>query len=436
MQFNAVLNQEFELFNLDGIIASVAQIEFDQDGLKITNGQISFTGAFPCQALQNTTLNFTRLWLDAHGNITSLQATMSFLGQADKPLFDGLTLRNGVISINMLNAGDPLEFDVAGTLVFPAAAPGILSGRELVINSLEFNSLGQLLTLDAATNLPANSAFIGGLQFGPNCQIGVKASGAPVVFSVTGSLIFPATAPGCLANQVLTINNLTFDTFGQLTNIDASVSLATNSAFIGGLQFGPNCQIGVKASGTPFAFSVAGSLILPATAPGCLANQVLAINNLTFDTNGQLTNLNATLPIAANSEFIGEFSSAPIVISVSMLLVHRYCSASPAIYSYRKRRRAAYPGAIVPITSLQFDSNGNLQTLQAGLSLPGVRPFIGGLSLKDARSGLISPRETRLVLMSPAALFYRLHFRQGLTGSRSILIHWSLIIPAGLINLV
>ena len=67
---------------------------------------------------------------------------------------------------------------------------------------------------------------------------------------------------------------LQFNSRGELTIFDASLSIAENSDFIGGIKFGKDCLLGVTKTDTgAFEFSIGGNLMLPANAPGCLAGE-------------------------------------------------------------------------------------------------------------------------------------------------------------------
>ncbi len=252
-------------------------------------------------------LEVNKFSVEQNGSIRAMDIRGSIEGEEE--FLGGTKLKDCSAGLIKDNKDTPVQIDLGGTIVLPEMEIQSLSHLELQIQSLRFDMHGDLKRVSAALQFQEEFELIDGVKL-RNARIELSGEeGKTYQIGISGTMLMASTAPGNLAGAELTINKFIFDLEGNLIELDAQLGLE-NVDLIGTVKIQEGLVKVLKPETGRVEFSIAGTLLLPETAPGNLKAAEIPIKIFKIDTSGDIKAFEASVILTGDKKLFGDIVRA------------------------------------------------------------------------------------------------------------------------------
>lgn len=252
-------------------------------------------------------LEVNKFSVEQNGSIRAMDIRGSILGEEN--FLGGTKLKDCSAGLIKDNKDTPVQIDLGGTIVLPEMEIQSLSHLELQIQSLRFDMHGDLKRVSAALQFQEEFLLIDGVRL-RNARIELSGEeGKTYQIGISGTMLMASSAPGNLAGAELKINKFIFDVDGNLIELDAQLGLE-NVDLIGAVKIKEGLVKVLKPETGRVEFSIAGTLLLPETAPGTLKATEIPIKIFKIDTSGDIKAFEASVILTGDKKLFGDIVRA------------------------------------------------------------------------------------------------------------------------------
>ncbi|MBN1243790.1 MAG: PQQ-binding-like beta-propeller repeat protein [Spirochaetales bacterium] len=373
-RFDKLALTGFDPFTYQGIVFTLDEIAISDAWDVSFSGDAVLPSAGLPAILAGARLDVSKFEILHDGTLGSVDAMLSGLNGV---LLGPVSVRNGAVSVERIDAA--IKLGVAGDFYLNDKAPEGLQGVSFnvplvdgrpgiivdpVAGRLErFAGSATVENLNLFDVLTIESGSIGVASWDAETQV--------AEFSVSGTLVLPASLPQLLAGKKVTIGTFVFDTTGTIKAFSAALAIPGTNPIIGSLMLGPSstgtdATVAVAlADDGKVIFSLAGKLSLPeGAAPAGFGGIACDIAALRIDSTGKVVEVDATASIS-DRQVLGGFFLSGASFSVKQpeggeLLMHVAGEITMPSFIPEGLR-----GPIV-IKELTIDSSGALRDLDIG----------------------------------------------------------------------
>jgi hypothetical protein len=329
--------------------------EAKQTGLLNLAGNLILPSSFPA-FLAGKEAKISNFKIGFDGTIQSFTAKYATEKKKAYDAFGFLQLSD--VSIEAALKSEVMKFDLAGTVMLPAAKfPQGIGGLSAAI-AMEFDTLSGLKSASAQAALPASRLF-GSMEV-RNGTLGIsKSAGTALEISVGGLIVLPDSFPQGLRGIAVGIRALTMNTSGEILNVDIGAS-GVGAKIFGAIELSNGSIDFKKGESDEFLVSIGGSIGLAGTGlPDGLRSAAVEIRSLELSTKTGLRSFDVGLNGKPEFSILGgvtitvsslDFSETGISMAASAKLPANYPNGLADAQFVLSALKLNWSGVVLDIT--------------------------------------------------------------------------------------
>jgi hypothetical protein len=332
--------------------------EAKQTGFLNLGGNLIFPGSFPA-FLAGKEAKISNFKIGFDGAVQSFTAKFATEKNKAYDAFGFLQLSD--VAIEAALKSGIMRFDLAGTVILPEDKfPQGLGGLRSAI-AMEFDTDSGLIAASAQTAMGASRLF-GSLEVRGG-TIGIsKPAGGALEISLGGVVVLPPSFPEGLRGVALGIQKLTFNTSGEILEVDIGASGIGASIFGTAELTGGSVNLR-KGTGSELLVDIGGSVRLTgASLPEGLRNAELEIRTLELSTRDGLRAFDAGVKGEVAFSVLGGLR-----ITVSSLALSETGMSMAASAKLPAHYPNGLANTVFQLSALSMGWNGTLRDIRGGL---------------------------------------------------------------------